>query len=129
MAQLLGLSAEQVDGIRPLFPKELGVKQVDNRRVLRGIIHVIQKRPRWVDAPAAYGLHKTLYNRFRRWSDKGVFDLIFSELPASDAAEPLDAAEPAVLMIDATDTKPILRRAAATKGGGTPRLIGRTKGA
>ena len=24
MAQLLGLSAEQVDGIRPLFPKESG---------------------------------------------------------------------------------------------------------
>ena len=24
MAQLLGLSAEQVDGIRPLFPKERG---------------------------------------------------------------------------------------------------------
>ena len=29
MAQLLGLSAEQVDGIRPLFPKERGGKRVD----------------------------------------------------------------------------------------------------
>ena len=33
MAQLLGLSAEQVDGIRPLFPKERGVKRVDDRKV------------------------------------------------------------------------------------------------
>ena len=64
MAQLLGLNAEQVDGIRPLFPKERGVKQVDDRKVLSGIIHVIQKGLRWVDAPAA---HKTLYNRCRRW--------------------------------------------------------------
>ncbi len=43
MAQLLGLSAEQIDGIRPLFPKECDVKRVDDRKVLSGIIHVIQK--------------------------------------------------------------------------------------
>ena len=43
--------------------------------------------------------HKTLYNRFRRWSDKGVFGLIFSELSASDPTEP------EVLIIDATDLK------------------------
>ncbi len=51
MAQLLGLSAEQVDGIRPLLPKERGVKRVEDRKVLSGIIPVIQKGMRWVDAP------------------------------------------------------------------------------
>ncbi len=64
MAQLLGLSAEQVDGIRPLFPKERGGKRVDDRKVLSGITPVIQKGLRWVDAPAADGPHKTLYNRW-----------------------------------------------------------------
>ncbi len=63
MAQLLGLSAEQVDGIRPLFPKERGVKRVEDRKVLSGIIPVIQKGLCWADAPAAAGPHKTLYNR------------------------------------------------------------------
>ncbi len=38
MAQLLGLSAEQVDGIRPLLPKERGVKRVEDRKVLSGVI-------------------------------------------------------------------------------------------
>ena len=52
MAQLLGLSAEQVARICPLFPKERGGKQVDDRKVLSGIIHVIQKGLLWVDAPA-----------------------------------------------------------------------------
>ena len=86
-------------------------ERVDNRKVLSGIIPVIQKRLRWVDAPTAYGPHKILYNRCRRWSNKGVFDLIFSRLSASDAAEPPDCAEPPgapepeVLMIDATDVK------------------------
>ena len=67
MAQLFGLSAEQVDRIRPLFPKDRGMKRVDDRKVLSGSIPVIQKGLRWVDAPAAYGPHKTLYNRCRRW--------------------------------------------------------------
>ena len=51
MAQLLGLSAEQVDRIRPLLPKEWGWR-VEDRKVLSGIIPVIQKGLRWVDAPA-----------------------------------------------------------------------------
>ncbi len=37
------------------------MKRVDDRKVLSGIIPVIQKGLRWVDAPAA----QTLYNRFR----------------------------------------------------------------
>ncbi len=49
MAQLLGLSAEQVARIRPLFPKERG-ERVEDRKVLSGIIPVIQKGLRWVDA-------------------------------------------------------------------------------
>ena len=53
--------------IRPLFPKERGGKRVEDRKVLSGIIPVIQKGRRWVDAPAADGPHKTLYNRCRRW--------------------------------------------------------------
>ncbi len=52
MAQLFGLSAEQVARIRPLFPKKRSVKQVDDRKVLSGIIHAIQKGLHWVDAPA-----------------------------------------------------------------------------
>ena len=105
MAQLLGLSGEQVDGIRPLLPKERGGKQGDDRKVLSVIIPVIQKGLGWMDAPAANGSHKTLYSRCRRWWDKGVFELIFSELSASDSAEPPDAPEPEVLMLDATDIK------------------------
>ena len=53
MAQLLGLSAEQVDGgIRPLFPKERGGKRVDDRKVLCSIIHGTRSSLRWGDAPA-----------------------------------------------------------------------------
>ena len=43
------------------------MKRVEDRKVLSGIIPVIQKGRRWVDAPPADGPHKTLYNRYRRW--------------------------------------------------------------
>ena len=47
----------------PLLP---GGKRVDDRKVLSDIIPVLQKGLRWVDAPAAAGPHKTLYNCCRR---------------------------------------------------------------
>ena len=47
---VVGLSAEQVGRIRPFCPKERGVKRVDARRVLRGIIPVTRSGLRWVDA-------------------------------------------------------------------------------
>lgn len=58
---------------KPFFPKSRGRARVDNRRVLSGIVFVDRNSLRWGDAPAAYGPHKTLYNRWIRWSRMGVF--------------------------------------------------------
>ncbi len=63
---------------------------------------------------------KPLYNRCRRWLGKGVFDLIFSELSASDAIELSDGAEPEVLRIDATDRKAHPTAPSPDKGGLIP---------
>ena len=53
---------------------------------------------RWRDAPAEYGPPKTLYNRWKRWSEKGIFARILLELAReSDATD--------TLMIDATHLK------------------------
>ena len=66
MSRLFWLTEEQVERITPFFPKERGVGRSDDRRVLSGIIYVIKNGLQWVDAPADYGPHKTLYNRFKR---------------------------------------------------------------
>jgi len=50
------------------------------QRVLSGIVYLVRNSLQWKDAPKAYGLHKTLYNRFIRWSRLGVFDRIFVAL-------------------------------------------------
>ncbi len=49
-----------------------------------------------------------------------MFDLIFSELSASDPPERPDAPEPDVLMVDATDIKAHPTASSLNKGGYTP---------
>ena len=82
MGDLFWLSPSPLERIRPYFPLSHGIARVDDLRVVSGIIHVIRNGLRWRDASAQYGLHKTLYNRFIRWSRMGVFNNIFSNLAA-----------------------------------------------
>jgi transposase len=47
------------------------------------IMHVLKVGCRWVDCPKAYGPHKTIYNRFARWSERGIWQKIFESVAAS----------------------------------------------
>ena len=98
MSDLFLLSERQFHRIRPYFPLSHGVPRVDDLRVVSGIIYVIKHGLQWKDAPPGYGPHKTLYNRFIRWSRLGVFNRIFAALAGQ-------AGEPDQLMIDATHLK------------------------
>ena len=62
------------------FPKSHGRPRVDDRRDLIGIIFINRNGLRWRDVPMAYGPNKTLYNQWKRWSDKGVFAGIMAGL-------------------------------------------------
>ncbi len=122
MSHLFWLDQEHLKRIQHLFPKPRGVARADDRKVISGIIHVIRNGLRWRDAPPDYGPHKTLYNRFARWSRMGVFARILTELAAEGGAT-------GMLMIDATHLK--AHRTASSMGlknNGRGRLIGRTKG-
>lgn len=98
MAEPFLLSEAQMRRIEPYFPLSHGRPRVDDRRVLSGIVYVIRNGLMWRDAPAAYGPHKTLYNRFVRWSRMGVFNRIFAGLAA-------EGGPPDQLMVDATHLK------------------------
>ena len=98
MSDLFWLTEAQMERLRPFFPKPHGKPRVDDRRVLSGIIFVNRNGLRWRDAPKEYGPHKTLYNRWKRWSDKGIFARMLLEL--ADQGGETDT-----LMIDATHLK------------------------
>ena len=115
MSDQFWLTEAQLSRISPHFPRSHGVPRVDDRKVVSGIIHVIRNGLRWRDAPPAYGPHKTLYNRFIRWSRMGVFDQIFAALVT-------EAGPPDRLMIDATHLKAPRTACSLQKGGCFPVL-------
>ena len=109
------LSDRQWRRLGPLLPnKPRGVPRVDDRRVVSGIVHVLRSGGgRWIDAPAAYGPRKTLYNRFVRWAAKGVWAEVFHTLAAAGGP-------PAELLLDSTHVR-AHRCATGGKGGSTSR--------
>lgn len=122
MSDLIWLSDAQMQRIAPYFPLSHGIARVDDRRVLSGIIFVIRNGLRWRDAPHDYGPHKTIYNRFIRWSRMGVFNRILAELSGM-------AGTPEQVMIDATHLKAHRTAASLLKKGLFPDASGAPKAA
>ena len=122
MADLFLLSKAQMRRIEPYFPLSHGIARVDDRRVISGIILAIKNGLRWRDAPGDYGPHKTIYNRFVRWSRLGVFNKIFAELARK-------AGKPSRLMIDATHLKAHRTAASLLNKGLFPDVSGARKAA
>ncbi len=98
MSDLYWLTDEQMARLQPYFPRSHGRPRVDDRRVLSGIIFVNRNGLRWRDAPREYGPAKTLYNRWKRWSDKGIFVAMMDGLASRGT-------ERKTIMIDATYLK------------------------
>lgn len=125
MSDFFWFSDAQWARIEPLLPTDVrGKKRVDDRRVLSGIVHALRCGGRWTDCAGVYGPKKTLYNRFVRWAERGIWEDIFSALAGAEEA-------PDRLFIDSTCIKvhrcagggkggPWLMVSASPKGGATP---------
>lgn len=86
-----------------------GIRRVDDRRVISGIVHVLRSGCPLSEAPSDYGSCKTLYNHFVRWAERGIWQEIFAKLAASGGP-------PAEALLDSTHIK-VHRSAAGGKGG------------
>lgn len=116
-ATLFWFNDEQWAKIKPLLPtNQPGPARKDDRRILSGIMHVFKVGCRWVDCPPEYGPHKTIYNRFNRWSARGIWQEIFEAVAGSD--EPPDR-----VALDSTHIK-AHRCAGGGKGGRRNRRLG-----
>ena len=102
MSNLFWLSDEQMARLRSFFPKSHGNPRIDDRRVLSGIIFINRNGLRWSDSPPEYGPPKTLYNRWKRWSDMGVFARMMEGLTS-------EAADRKTVMIDVSRRTPCVR--------------------
>src|SRR5258708_27657880 len=112
---LFWLNSAQWAQIAPHLPTNLtGPERDDDRRVISGIVHMLQSGARWRDCPPEYGPYTTVYNRFNRWSRQGVWTGIFKALTGHTGIWTGDAA------IDSTSIK-AHRSAAGAKGGPSSR--------
>ena len=61
-------------------PAHTGRPRVDDRMTINGILYVLLSGCRWMDMPAKYGSHKTVWERHKKWSEKGVWKEIMDSL-------------------------------------------------
>jgi len=61
-------------------PEARGPRRVVDRRVVSGIIHVLQSGMCWRDCPKDCGPATTIYNRWHRWSQQGLWQGMFHEV-------------------------------------------------
>jgi transposase len=59
-----------------------GKERADDRRVISGVLHVLKSGCRWKNCPPEYGPPTTVYNRFVRWAQRGIWERLFRELAA-----------------------------------------------
>ena len=117
MACLFWLSKEAWAAIDPHLPRgKPGKPRVDDRRVISGILHVLKTGCRWRDVPPEYGPATTIYNRYNRWSRRGLWQRLFEQIAASGDV-------PRELSLDSSHVK-AHRLAAGAKGGNGRKRLG-----
>lgn len=99
---------ERISGSLPGKEGDVGVTAHDNRRFVEGVIWVGRNGGRWRSLPQEYGKWSSVHKRFKRWADKGIWQMIFNTL-AKDA-------DMEWVMIDSTIVRAHQHAAGAKKG-------------
>ena len=105
------LNDSQLNKIKDILPgkqSDPGRTGGDNRRFVEAIMWVGRNGARWRALPTHYGHWNSVHRRFRRWSKKGIWQMIFNTLAVSADTE--------WLMIDSTIIR-AHQHAAGAKGG------------
>ena len=88
------LTDQEWERLEPLLPAEkpeTGRPNVDHRRIINGILWRERTGAPWRDLPERYGPWSTVYSRFWRWREAGIWDRIFAAIQQeADAAGEVD---------------------------------------
>ena len=113
MARQFWLSDAHWAVIEPLLPHLGGKPRVEDRGVISGILHRYREGLCWRAVPDEYGPRTTLFNRFDRWSERGIWQELLAALVACE--DP-----PGLAMVDSTAVR-AHRSAAGAKAGSKTR--------
>jgi len=113
------LSDESWSKVKDLLPAERTGKKgrpaKSNRMIVDAILWLLHTGAPWRDIPDEYGSWNSVYTRFRRWREKGVWEKLFSALSEDQDLENI--------MIDGTYIR-AHQDAAGAKGGKKIRRLG-----
>ena len=78
------LTDKQWKIISPLLPSEKGHHgrpyTGNHRTTVEAVLWIARTGAPWRDLPERFGKWNTVYRRFRRWSNKGVFDKVLAAI-------------------------------------------------
>ena len=101
--------------IEPLLPRKgRGLARRDDRTILNGIFYILRTGAPWRDLPGRYGPHTTVYIRYVRWGQRGIWKAIFDALA--------EECEDALVFVDGLIVK-AHRAAAGGKRGNWQRVL------
>lgn len=75
------LTDQEWERLKPHLPPEkpeTGRPNVDHRQIINGILWRERTGAPWRDLPERYGPWSTVYSRFWRWREAGIWDRIFA---------------------------------------------------
>lgn len=115
------LTDEEWARLQPLLPPQwptTGRPAKGHRTVRNGMVWVLRTGAPWRALPERYGNWKTVYSRFRRWRDAGIWDRILIALQAEGAHD--GDVDGSLTMIDGSSIRAHQQAAGAPKRGTSP---------
>jgi len=116
------LSDEEYERIAPLLPgkqDDPGFTARDNRAFLDAVLWIARTGAPWRDLPERFGPWNSVYQRFRRWAEKGTWKRLFESLQDADLEW---------LLLDSTITRAHQHAAGAEKTTPENEALGRSRG-
>ena len=79
------ITDEQYELIAPLLAKTCRPPDIPHRQLINALLYVLKSGCSWRQVPKEYGNWHTIYTRFKRWSESGLFWKILRTLQGAGA--------------------------------------------